>query len=108
MTGDLASVDIATTDNLNNLVTVGKSLLDKPVTRLNSDSGVVELVPKGGTNGEALKRYYYKLHLLSLMKTGFSRHKLFMDVVFKCRFAKQLSDERKLREINYTKGTAQV
>ncbi|GJS67908.1 hypothetical protein Tco_0682473 [Tanacetum coccineum] len=69
LTGDLASVDIATMENLNNLITVGESLLNKPVSRVNFDTGVVEEVTNGGTNREALKR-----------------------------FAKQLSDERKLRE----------
>ncbi|KAL7605269.1 hypothetical protein Lser_V15G20181 [Lactuca serriola] len=73
LTGDLASVDVATTQNLNNLVDVGKALLDKPVSRVNSDTGVFEVLPNGGTNREALKR-----------------------------FAKQLSDERKLREANCT------
>ncbi|CAI9282964.1 unnamed protein product [Lactuca saligna] len=73
LTGDLASVDVATTQNLNNLVNVGKALLDKPVSRVNSDTGVFEVLPNGGTNREALKR-----------------------------FAKQLSDERKLRGKNCT------
>lgn len=58
MTRDLASVDIATTDNLNNLVVVGvgESLLDKTVTRVSSDTGEVEPVPNCGTNREALIR----------------------------------------------------
>lgn len=73
LTGDLASVDVATTQNLNNLVDVGKGLLDKPVSRVNSDTGVFEVLPDGGTNREALKK-----------------------------LAKQLSDERKLREANCT------
>ncbi|XP_024978388.1 patatin-like protein 1 [Cynara cardunculus var. scolymus] len=73
LTGDMASVDIATTENLNNLVAVGEGLLDKPVTRVNTDTGTIEPVLNGGTNREALKR-----------------------------FAKQLSDERKLRTLNLT------
>ncbi|KAI3500476.1 hypothetical protein L1887_36298 [Cichorium endivia] len=75
LTGDLASVDVATTENLNNLVDVGNRLLDKPVSRVNSDTGVFEVLPDGGTNREELKR-----------------------------FAKLLSEERKLRETNCTAG----
>ncbi|XP_076959299.1 patatin-like protein 3 [Bidens hawaiensis] len=69
LTGDLASTDIATKENLDGLVKIGERLLDKPVSRVNINTGVVEPVPNGGTNREALKR-----------------------------FAKRLSDERKLRE----------
>ncbi|XP_076883182.1 patatin-like protein 1 [Bidens hawaiensis] len=70
LTGDLASTDIATKENLDGLVKIGEQLLDKPVSRVNINTGVVEPVPNGGTNREALKR-----------------------------FAKRLSDERKLREL---------
>ena len=66
MTGDLASVDIATSENLNNLVKVGEGLLDDPVSRVNSDSGVVEPIPDGGTNRDALKKYYQVTILLLL------------------------------------------
>ncbi|KVH92550.1 Acyl transferase/acyl hydrolase/lysophospholipase [Cynara cardunculus var. scolymus] len=75
LTGDVASLDIATTKNLNALVAVGERLLDGPLSRVNCSTGVVEPVPNGGTNCEALKR-----------------------------FAKQLSDERKLRESNNIDG----
>lgn len=57
LSGALASVDIATTKNLNNLVSVGEILLDKPVTRVNFDTGMAEEINNGGTNREALKRY---------------------------------------------------
>ncbi|GJS29929.1 patatin-like protein 2 [Tanacetum coccineum] len=77
LTEDLASVDLATTENLKNLENVGKVLLDKHVTWANSDTGVVELIPGGGTNRAALDR-----------------------------FARKLSDERKLRELNYYGGSA--
>ncbi|XP_024978164.1 patatin-like protein 1 [Cynara cardunculus var. scolymus] len=75
LSGVLASSDIATEKNLNDLVEVGKKLLDGPVSRVNSDTGVVEPVPNGGKNREILKR-----------------------------FAKQLSDERKLRGTNNING----
>ncbi|KAI3726273.1 hypothetical protein L1987_66070 [Smallanthus sonchifolius] len=75
LTGELASVDVATTENLEGLVKVAERLLDNPVSRVNTDTGVVEPVSNGGTNREALKR-----------------------------FAKRLSDERKLREAHYMNG----
>ncbi|GJR85821.1 patatin-like protein 2 [Tanacetum coccineum] len=74
---ELASVDLATPENLKNLENVGKVLLDKHVTRANSDTGVVEMVQGGGTNRAALDR-----------------------------FAKKLSDEQKLRKLNYYGGSA--
>ncbi|KOM45036.1 hypothetical protein LR48_Vigan06g034200 [Vigna angularis] len=55
--GDLASVDIATKENLDNLVKVGEELLKKAVTRVNLDTGHYEPVPDQGTNADALKRF---------------------------------------------------
>ncbi|CAJ1929697.1 unnamed protein product [Sphenostylis stenocarpa] len=55
--GDLASADIATKENLDNLVNVGEQLLKKTVTRVNLDTGLYEPVPDKGTNEEALKRF---------------------------------------------------
>ncbi|POO02778.1 LOW QUALITY PROTEIN: Patatin-related protein [Trema orientale] len=69
--GDVASVDVATDENLKKLVEVGQNLLKKPVSRLNVETGLYEPIKNGGTNEEALKR-----------------------------FAKLLSDEKKLRESN--------
>ncbi|KAJ9542916.1 hypothetical protein OSB04_029422 [Centaurea solstitialis] len=68
LVGDVASTDIATTKNLNDLVSIGKRLLDSPVSLVNSNTGLVEPIPNGSSNREALKR-----------------------------FAKQLSDEHRLR-----------
>ena len=52
-----ASVDIATIENLNNLVKIGEELLKKPVSAVNLDTGVY--APRhGATNEEALRRYY--------------------------------------------------
>ncbi|KAJ9562251.1 hypothetical protein OSB04_007411 [Centaurea solstitialis] len=75
LNGVLASSDVATNKNLNDLVEVGNRLLDAPVSRVNVDTGVAEPAPNGGTNREILKS-----------------------------FAKQLSDERKLREMNNIDG----
>ncbi|XP_073103431.1 patatin-like protein 2 isoform X1 [Elaeis guineensis] len=70
LTGTIASVDIATKENLENLAKVGENLLKKPVSRVNLETGHFEPVGKGeGTNEEAL-----------------------------IRFAKLLSEERRLRE----------
>ena len=66
--GDTASVDVSSKQNLMNLVQIGKQLLKKPVSRVNLDSGVYEAVQMAGTNEEELTR-----------------------------FAKMLSDERRLR-----------
>lgn len=56
LTGALASVDIATKENLENLVKVGEGLLKKPVSRVNLDTGVYEPANKL-TNQEALITY---------------------------------------------------
>eukprot|EP00262_Sarcandra_glabra_P016542 TRINITY_DN5434_c0_g1_i1.p1 TRINITY_DN5434_c0_g1~~TRINITY_DN5434_c0_g1_i1.p1 ORF type:complete len:461 (+),score=67.09 TRINITY_DN5434_c0_g1_i1:68-1450(+) len=69
LSGTVSSVDIATTENLQNLMNIGEALLQKPVSRVNLESGTSEVVENGGTNEQAL-----------------------------IRFAKLLSDERKLRE----------
>ncbi|XP_073103931.1 patatin-like protein 2 [Elaeis guineensis] len=66
--GDTASVDVSSKENLMKLVQIGKQLLKKPVSRVNLDSGVSEAVQMAGTNEEELTR-----------------------------FAKMLSDERRLR-----------
>ncbi|KAJ3676975.1 hypothetical protein LUZ60_002699 [Juncus effusus] len=69
LSGDVASVDIATNENLQNLVKIGESLLKKPVSRENLETGRVEATNEG-TNEQAL-----------------------------IRFAKLLSAERRLREM---------
>ncbi|XVE94858.1 hypothetical protein REPUB_Repub02eG0046000 [Reevesia pubescens] len=54
--GTVASVDIATKENLENLVKVGEELLKKPVSRVNLEDGKFEPVSEG-TNEEALIRF---------------------------------------------------
>ncbi|KAJ6959702.1 hypothetical protein NC653_037916 [Populus alba x Populus x berolinensis] len=56
LTGTLSSVDVATKENLENLVKVGEELLKKPVSRVNLATGVFEPVNKM-TNEEALRKY---------------------------------------------------
>ncbi|KAB2023406.1 hypothetical protein E1A91_D06G018800v1 [Gossypium mustelinum] len=54
--GDVSSVDIATENNLNELVKVGEGLLKKKVSRVNLETGIFEPF-KEETNEEALKRF---------------------------------------------------
>ncbi|XVE87143.1 hypothetical protein DITRI_Ditri18aG0092800 [Diplodiscus trichospermus] len=74
LTGDASSTDKATQKNMKNLVEIGERLLQKPVSRVNLDNGCLEPVYNEGTNGEALSR-----------------------------FAKLLSEERKLRRAETAK-----
>lgn len=68
LSGDTSSTDLSTKKNLEELVKIGKNLLDAPVSRMNIETGVFEQVTGEGTNRDALTR-----------------------------FSKALSDERKLR-----------
>ncbi|XP_027182945.1 patatin-like protein 2 isoform X1 [Coffea eugenioides] len=68
--GQIASVDVATKENMEELGKIGSKLLEKTVSRVNLLTGQHEEVRDGGTNKEALKR-----------------------------FAKQLSNERKVRQL---------
>ncbi|XP_047308450.1 patatin-like protein 2 [Impatiens glandulifera] len=70
LTWPLCSVDIATNENLENLVKAGETLLKKPVSRVNLNTGIVEPTSNRETNEEAL-----------------------------LRFAKLLSQEKRLRDI---------
>ncbi|GMY12693.1 patatin-like protein 2 [Fagus crenata] len=67
LTGNVSSVDVATKENLDDLVKVGEGLLKKPVSRVNLETGLLERSGQE-TNEEAL-----------------------------IRFAKQLSQEKRLR-----------
>ncbi|XP_057500789.1 patatin-like protein 2 [Actinidia eriantha] len=69
LTGDAASLDIATKENMQRLVQIGNELLKKPMSRVNLETGRFEVVGEG-TNEEAL-----------------------------IRFAEQLSEERKRRKV---------
>lgn len=73
------SMDISTEENLKKLVEIGENLLKKPVSRVNLENGVYEQAEDGITNEEALKR-----------------------------FAKMLSEERKLRELNSPRSPIKV
>ncbi|KAK6939565.1 Patatin-like phospholipase domain [Dillenia turbinata] len=57
LTGDLASVDVATKVNLDNLVKVGEELLKKPISRVNLETGIYEAIDGQLTNEQALIRF---------------------------------------------------
>ncbi|KAA8537727.1 hypothetical protein F0562_027283 [Nyssa sinensis] len=78
LNGTLSSVDIATKENLEDLVKVGEGLLKKPVSRVNLETGCVEPSAQE-TNEEALRR-----------------------------FAKLLSQEKQLREARSPHGHAAI
>jgi len=59
--GHTSSVDIATKENMEALIGIGRELLKKPVARVNIDTGVYEPVSGGGTNEQALERFARKL-----------------------------------------------
>ena len=71
LVGNTTSGDLATTENMEALADIGNKLLEKSVARVNIDTGAYEPVEKEGTNSDAL-----------------------------VRFAKLLSDERKIRTAN--------
>ncbi|ONK74210.1 uncharacterized protein A4U43_C03F3930 [Asparagus officinalis] len=73
LTGDTSSVDVSTKENLSKLAEIGNDLLKKPVSRVNLETGISEAVNGEGTNEEELTR-----------------------------FAKLLSDERRLRQSKTT------
>ena len=56
LTGQVSSVDVATKQNLDDLVKAGENLLKKPVARVNLDTGVYE-ASNHETNEAALIRY---------------------------------------------------
>ncbi len=53
------SVDIATTENLQRLVEIGKELLKKQVSRVNLDTGRLEEIERKCTNEEVLSKEEY-------------------------------------------------
>ncbi|KAA8531714.1 hypothetical protein F0562_006569 [Nyssa sinensis] len=57
LSGALASVDVATEENLNNLRRVGKELLEKKISHVNINTGRYEEVENGCTNAQALRKF---------------------------------------------------
>ncbi|XP_062176040.1 patatin-like protein 2 [Alnus glutinosa] len=59
--GTTASVDVATKENLDDLVDIGQDLLNKPESRVDWETGLTVTIENGGTNEDALKRFAKKL-----------------------------------------------
>lgn len=57
LTGDAASVDKSTPENLANLEKIGNDLLNKTVSRVNVETGQYEAVEGDETNKVALTRF---------------------------------------------------
>ncbi|KAJ0981587.1 hypothetical protein J5N97_009842 [Dioscorea zingiberensis] len=57
LTGNTSSVDISTKENLESLIQIGNHLLEKPVSRVNLETGEFVSVNGEGTNAEALTRF---------------------------------------------------
>ena len=56
MIGNESSVDFATKENLQRLAEIGTQLLEKPVSRVNLETGRYEEIKDEGTNAQALTR----------------------------------------------------
>lgn len=61
MTGNESSVDVSTEENLKRLVEIGKEMLEKPVSRVNLETGKYETAEGEGTNAEALTEFAKRL-----------------------------------------------
>ncbi|OEL38716.1 Patatin-like protein 1 [Dichanthelium oligosanthes] len=73
--GHASSVDIATEENMEALIRIGRELLKKPVARVNIDTGEHVSVDGEGTNEEALERFARKLSdELKLRKKNFNSY----------------------------------
>ncbi|KAJ1268864.1 hypothetical protein BS78_07G166300 [Paspalum vaginatum] len=57
LSGDESSVDVSTEENLNRLIAVGKGLLNKPVCKVNVETGRNEADTNRGTNEDELIRF---------------------------------------------------
>lgn len=79
LAGDTSSVDISTTKNMQTLMQIGQDLLKKPISTMDLETGKSKTINGSGTNEEAL-----------------------------ARFAKLLSDERKLRQNKWNRRMANM
>ena len=57
LTGDESSVDVATVKNMERLSAIGNELLQKPVSRVNLETGMFEAAAGEGTNSDALSGF---------------------------------------------------
>ena len=56
LSGDTRSTDLSTKKNLEDLVEIGRNLLDDTVSRVNIETGLFEQVTGEGSNRDALTR----------------------------------------------------
>lgn len=61
LTGVATSLDVATKENLDNLLKIGRELLKKPASRVDPETGLFEPIPDMGTNADALTRFILPL-----------------------------------------------
>jgi hypothetical protein len=61
LTGSTISIDDSSMQNMQKLVQIGNDLLNKPVSRVNIETGLYEEVPGAGTNGDMLKSFANEL-----------------------------------------------
>lgn len=61
LTGEESSVDVATPENLHRLMEIGQMLLQKPVSRVNLETGRFEEIEGEGTNEDALNCFATQL-----------------------------------------------
>ncbi|XP_078157527.1 patatin-like protein 2 [Carex rostrata] len=61
LTSSTISIDDSSMENMQKLVQIGKDLLNKPVSKVNIETGLYEVVPGAGTNGDMLKSFAKKL-----------------------------------------------
>ncbi|CAL9114026.1 unnamed protein product [Musa textilis] len=59
--GESSSVDVSTKENLQELVQIGKNLLNKKVSRVNLETGIFEEIDGEGTNADALTQLAKRL-----------------------------------------------
>jgi hypothetical protein len=84
LTGTLSSVDVATKENLENLVKVGEKLLKKPVSRVDLGTGVFTPVDKM-TSEEALIKCIYICSSLYIIVISMASYFIFADLfLFDC------------------------
>lgn len=54
--GAAATLDLATPENMQELIRIGERMLDQPVSRVDVETGKYVIVPGAGSNAEALER----------------------------------------------------
>ncbi|CAO2831164.1 unnamed protein product [Amaranthus hypochondriacus] len=61
LTGEEISLDNSTKENMENLVRIGKELLRKPASRVDTETGLLDAIPNMGTNADVLTRMAARL-----------------------------------------------